>query len=222
MIYAIYLPPGNERERVAFAMLQEAAPSHPTYAGGDFNYDIEHPRDRKEEQVQRLVRAWLASAKASFIPLGTHTRQQGTSRSMLDAVAVPIAQLWRWEARTAWHSHLSDHAAVVARTADTTAPRGAPLTPAVFKSLPNPAVQDLRSRFRQLGLMFGLPETTVPDAAWISERPLDEHCMDNEDASSSSSPMGVHESADKVPANCGLMWQGYRLMDSLLYDWWRT
>ena len=58
-VMVVYMPPGDQRIRVARSLASLPYRAGDTFAVGDFNYDLCQTRDAKEEEIQGIINEWL-------------------------------------------------------------------------------------------------------------------------------------------------------------------
>ena len=154
-VRSMHLPP-TIRGEVLDEVLATAGPVDGSLImGGDINMCLAGPRDEEEaDHAQRLLE-WADAQGATALPLYGHTHRRGGGGGQIDWITGPSAAHWEWQAQIRWQGGLSDHACVVAARSGATATIGRHCNPTSLAGLPQDAYTDLRSRFRQLGHVFG-------------------------------------------------------------------
>ena len=228
-VISIYLPKGAQ-STVIQQLGQRLAPfGGPTYFSGDFNLDLISPRGHEEANAVARLKALFSKHGAILMPTAP-TRWENASSSTIDGVAVPAP--WAKDAhvvQTFEHS-ISDHACLVVAPQQSRR-RTRPCNPATLRSLPPEAFVDLRRRFGQLEVMFGIPTAPIPRQPSHGPAPCQVGTLHHDNPATALDPgaAGAPPSRDGQPtppdrtpirADPELVKHGHRTLCSMLDSWW--
>ena len=134
----LYLHP-NKRDDILDTVSSHLPSNEPCYLMGDLNFEHESPRNEHEHLLLASPRTVLHHFHSACIPCKHNTREKGSSADKLDFIAVPHAQLWKWELELQWSKQLSDHAFLHASRSSTIQNVAQECTPARFHNMPTAA-----------------------------------------------------------------------------------
>ncbi|MFM7980146.1 MAG: hypothetical protein ACKPKO_12600, partial [Candidatus Fonsibacter sp.] len=162
-VISLYLPPDSRREVIASLGALSRPGTADIYVAGDINMQVHRPRDAQEgEDLEALTHVFSAWGLC-MIPNLRHTRCGADSGVVIDIMAAPCQDVWRWTLHTTWHLGLSDHALCVASRYNGQAAAIKVCSPAALRALPSEAWADLRRRYFYLEKkLASLPTSLSP------------------------------------------------------------
>jgi len=201
---------------------------------GDLNVQLGEPSDEAESEVAEALTAAWQHVGSLAIESGSRTRRGARGNSTIDHVIVPHSWCSRCSVGRVWTNE-SDHAWLDAHVGNVEGSTGRACTSNALHGLPSDAFVDLRLRFRTLGRLFGIRDSSGvagpidlsfpiheelprghPALEVVVDMPADEGVCDGGDG------RDVGRGAEHSAPNLILRRWGGQFMRAMLLGWWTT
>ena len=228
-VVSLYLPKGAQGSVIRRLEASLDPFDGPTYLAGDFNLELLCPRGPEEAALVPRLKALFDRHGSILMPTGP-TRWDNLKSSTIDGIAIPSS--WARDAHVSqnFDRTVSDHACLVVAPQQSRR-RARPCNPATIRTLPPEALIDLRRRFGQLELMFGLSSAPIPRAPPAGHPPCQVGELHPSNPASVLNPGAEPTGAQKAGAatsprrtfiqeDARLARHGHQALCSMLESWW--